>query len=508
MSPRFVFSLLLLSVVLRCIAIDRPLIDAHNFRQVHTAILTKNLIEDGYPWLKTRGDWKGFEDTTVVLELPLQMHLAGRLSAITPNLETAGRLTAIAFWAGAFLLFCWLSGQLLQAAAARWAAAIFAFSPLSIFFGQSFQPESLILFLSLAILCSFLRWCDTGRPIWALALAGALALGLMLKSNEIVHLAVPILVVGWARKGAGFFWRWEMWLVAAAGLITVIAWSKVITCYNAQSFPAWSSSTAVLRTILGTPADRLSIQYYIKLISYMAILGLTPVLALFWLRGLWIEWTARRHPMILGWGLGIVLYYLVLGPGGPAQHSYYHLVALPWFCLVAAQGLDASLANQGWLGRSRLLQTVVILLSLAGTALGLMNLYHPDRCAYEAARALARLHPAKDEAIIVAADHRRDASGFPIYPTIFFYSGTRGYNLPIADRPAAMAALLEAHPEITWVVQTHEKTQNDRMRWRERLPFFSRVAEPQPPLDDSLLARGFAQMAAAHDWTIFHRTRQ
>lgn len=507
MRPRFILSLLLVSVVLRCIGIDRPLLDAHHFRQIHTAILTKNLIEDGYPWLKTQGDWKGFEDSTVVLELPIQMHLAARLSAITPNLETAGRLTAIAFWAGAFLVFCWLSGQVLEARAARWAVAIFAFSPLSIFFGQSFQPESLVLFLTLAILSAFLRWCDTGRPIWALAMTGALALGLTLKSNEIVHLAVPLLAVGWARKGPRFFLRWEMWLLGAVGLVTVIVWSKVITSYNMQSFPGWSSA-GVLRDFLGTPAERLSVRYYAKLAGYMGILGLTPVLAVFWLRGLWIEGKCRRDPLLVGWGAGIALYYLLFGPGGPVLHSYYHLVALPWFCLVAAQGLAASLENDGWLGRSRLLQALVAVLWLAGTVPGLLNLYHPDRLAYEAARALAALHPARDEAVIVAADHERYASGFELYPTIFFYSGTRGYNLPAGSRPAALAALLAAHPEVTWAVQTHAETDDRLAAWRKRLPFFAPVARPQPLLDEALLARGFTPVDATPGWTIFHRARQ
>ena len=498
--------MLLVGVILRCIGIERPLLDAHHFRQIHTAILTKNLIEDGYPWLKTRGDWKGFEDSTVVLELPLQMHLAARLSAITPNLETAGRLTAIAFWAAAFPLFCWLSAQLLAGAAARWAVAIFAFSPLGIFFGQSFQPESLMLFLTFAILASFLRWCDTGRPIWALAMTGALALGLMLKSNEIVHLAVPLLAVGWARKGPRFFLRWEMWLLGAVGLVTVIVWSKVITYYNAQSFPGWSSA-AVLRDFIGTPADRMNVQFYVKLMGYMGVLGLTPVLAVFWLRGLWIECQCRRDPMLLGWGAGIALYYLVFGPGGPSQHSYYHLIALPWFCLIAAQGLVASWKNQGWLARSRVLQVSVAVLWLAGATLSLMNLYHPDRQAYEAARSLAGLHPAKDELVLVAADHSRYSSGLDIYPTIFFYAGMHGYNLPIVKRPAALAAMLEAHPEMNWVVQTRENT-NNSMAWRERLPFFSRVAADQLPLDEPLLARGFVKIAAQPGWAIFHRARQ
>ncbi len=503
MTRRFVLVLLLVSIAIRCIGIQRPLLDAHNIRQVHTATLTKNLAEDGYPWLKTRGDWKGREDATVVLELPLQMHLAGRLAQLTGNLDAAGRLTTIGFWALAFLLFCWLSRQLLPPSAARWAALIFAFSPLSIFFGQSFQPETLVLCLTLVVLGAFLQWCDTDRGGWLLAMGAALVLGLVIKSNEIVHLAVPVLVLGWARKGPRFLLRWQVWLVGLAALAAVVVWSRVITFYNTQSFPGWSSA-AVLREFIGTPLDRLSPRYYVKLVGYMGVLGLTPVLAVFWLRGLWVEKACRRHPLLLGWGLGIALFYLVFGPGGPVEHSYYHLPALPWFCLVAALGLDGALGPAGWLGKSRALQAGVAVLWLACTGLALMNLYRPDTCAYEAARALAGCHPGKDETVLVAADHRVDTSGFDLYPTIFYYSGTRGYNLPLADRLGALDALLRAHPELVWVVQTRGAVA-DGMAWRERLPFFSRVPRPQAPLDAALAARGFAPVAVSAQWSVFHR---
>ena len=374
MRLKFILFLLLVGIAIRCIGLPRPLLDAHNIRQVHTADLAKNLMEDGYPWLKTRGDWKGFEDCTVVLELPVQMHLAARLSTLTGSLEAAGRLTSIAFWGVAFLLFCWLCGQLLSPTGAKWAAAIFAFSPLGIFFGQSFQPETLMLSLSLIVLCSFLKWCDTDRSIWLLPMGAALVLGLTLKSNEIVHLAVPVLVFGWARKGGQFLLRWQIWLVGLAAIATVIVWARVMNYYNTQSFPGWSPAS-MLHDFIGTPAMRLSPRFYIKLAGYMGILGLTPVLAFFWLRGLWLECSGRRHPLILGWGIGVALFYLIFGPGGPAAHSYYHMPALPWFCIVAAIGLEAALQPLNVLGRSKLLQGVVAVIWLAFATLGLMNLY-------------------------------------------------------------------------------------------------------------------------------------
>ncbi len=506
MHQRFILLLLLASVAIRCVGIHRPLIDAHYSRQGHTAILTKNLVEDAYPWVKTRGDWKGFEDSTVVLELPLQMHLAGRLVPFAGSLEAAGRLTSIVFWALAFLLFCWLSGRFLRPSAARWAAVIFAISPISIFFGQSFQPETLMVFLSLAVLCAFYKWCEKEEPIWLLAMGGALVLGLTLKGNEIVHLAVPVLVLGWMRKGGKFLLNWRVWLVGLVALATAVLWSRVITHYNQLSFPEWSS-TALLHDFLGRPTDRLGARFYIKLAGYMGILGLTPVLVIFWLRGLWLECANRRDPLLLGWGVGIALFYLIFGPGGPAMHSYYHFVALPWFCLIAALGLDTALQPGGWLSGRRLAQVGVGALWLAGVALGLMNLYRPDRTAYEAARALAAQHPAKGEAVIVAADHRKDTSGWALYPTIFLYSGTCGYNLPNVERLDALDAMLRAHRELTWVVQTRVNPA-DPVALRERLPFFALPTVPQPALDEALAARGFVREDFTPSWAVFHRPRQ
>lgn len=506
LDRRWLIALLIFSAVIRCLGLSRPLLDAHNIRQVHTAVLAKNLVEDGFPFLPTRGDWKGFENSTVVLELPVQMHLAARLAPLVGSLEAAGRLTAIAAWIAAFLLFCWLSRRLLSPFAASVAVVCFAFSPLSIFFGQSFQPETWVLFLSLAVLAAFLKWCDDERPIWLVAMAAALMLGFTLKSNEMLHLAIPLAAVGWSRKGGGILLRWQLWIVALAAVATLIVWSKVITHYNRQSFPGWSSAE-LLRGFVGTLDDRLRPRLYAKLAGYMGLLGLTPMLVAFWCAGLWTEGRTRRDPLILGWGAGLVIYYLVFGPGGPGEHSYYHLVALPWFCLVAAIGVEAALSSGRFGSRSPLMRSLVVLLWVGGAVLGTAHLYRPDRIAWKAARALAALNPSVEEGVLVAADHSPFTSGFGLYPTIFFYSGTRGYNLPAACRIETIDALLGAHPELTWVIQTINPTRGE-ISWRDRIPFFAQRALPQLPLDEPLLVRGFTKVGAAPAWNIFHRAQR
>ena len=506
MPSRFFFILLAFGLIVRSIAIDRPLLDAHNIRQCHTAVLTKNLIEDGFPPLKTRGDWKGLEDSTVVLELPVQMHMAGRLAQLTGNLDMAGRITSILFWGLAFWQFWCLAFRILSPVAAKWAGVIFSLSPLSIFFGQSFQPESLVVFLTLIVLNAFLEWNETNKARWVGVMTAAFCLALTLKSNEVLHLAVPLFWVGWKSQKWRLLRRWELWLAGGCCLLTILIWSRVITHYNQESFPDWSSS-AVLRDFIGTPAMRLSPAFYIKLTSYMVVLGLTPVLVIFWLKGLYLVCKTVVHPLLPSWGIGIAIYYFTFGPGGPSAHSYYHFSALPWFCLVAALGLAAALEKSSWLGRHRSAQGALVLIWIPFELVALANLYWPDRTAYEAARGLAACHPSKDEASIVAADHDVHTSGFALYPTILYYSGTRGYNLPRTDRERALDEMLHSHPELKWVVQTRGGGK-DSMAWRDKLPFFSHANESLPPLDDILIARGFSKASESAAWTVFHRKAQ
>lgn len=501
-SWRLCALLLVIDLGIRLIAINRPLIDAHDIRQCHTAILTRNLIADGFPPIKTRGDWNGFEDGTVVLELPVMNHIAGRLLPITHSLEASGRLVAIAFSAAAFWLFYWLCLQSLSWQVARWAALAFAFSPLGIFFGQSFQPEAEMLCLNLAVLCAFWKWRETEKHRWLAVFIFALSLGITIKLNEISHLVFPVAALGFAKWGPRFLLKWQMWLTGAVCGSVTVAWSRVITHFNSISFPDWSAS-ANLKTFIGALSDRFHAYYYLKLAGYMGGLGITPVLCVFFVGGLMWAWR-KRDVLYLSWGAGILFFYLLWGPGGPVVHSYYHLVTLPWFCVLAAMGLDRATSEGGWLAGRRVLGALIFSAWIVFYAGALANLYFPDRTAYNAGRAVAELHPAASEGLILAADHRKASSGWPLYPTIFFYSGMKGYNLPVNDRNAKLATMIADHPEMRWALQTRFLPQSD-VPLRSKVAIFSRTPVAQPPLDDELEKLGFEKVADGADFAVFHR---
>ena len=117
---------------------------------------------------------------------------------------------------------------------------------------------------------------------------------------------------------------------------------------------------------------------------------------------------------------------------------------------------------------------------------------------------MAELHPSASEGLILAADHRKASSGWPLYPTIFFYSGMKGYNLPVNDRNAKLATMIADHPEMRWAMQTRFLPQSD-VPLRSKVAIFSRTPVAQPPLNDELEKLGFAKVAEGADFAVFHR---
>ncbi len=500
-SATFFWLLLIAGMAGRLIDAGRPLLDAHNIRQTHTAVLTQSLIETGFPLLKAQGNWQGFENTTVLLEFPLMNHLAGRLAQLTGHLEASGRCVAVGFWGLACILLHRLVRATFDDKIALGTTTLFVVSPLSIFFGQAFQPESLVLFLSLLILYSWLKTLQTGSHSWFLIFLITLGFSVILKFNEIVHLGVPILataILHWKKTA----WRQpRLWIAALLLALILAAWSHLISEVNRTSSPHWTAG-ANLASFIGTWTQRTSPEFYLKLISYMVFLGITPMLLPFLILGI-RKILKMRDVLWISWGAGILLYELVFGPGGPGAHSYYHLNVLPWFCIMTALGIRDARSGPR-IRQSVWIHCGAILLWILGVIIGCAVLFHPDRTAFEAALELKKAGASSRELALIAADHRKSTSGFPMYPTILFYANLKGYNLPARDRKEFVGQHLQKHPEIKWAVQTHYEESAD-FPTRHMWPYFSQQPPKVVSLDEILAGTGFQKISSSATVTLYHR---
>ena len=122
-------------------------------------------------------------------------------------------LSLLALW-----LLVRLGQRLLGSDAGWWGGLLFAVLPLSVFYGRSIQPESLLLACSALALERGLAWRDHGR-YGDLALAsGGLTGAVLIKVLPALWLGLPLLWLAWLRYGPALLRRLELWLVAAVVL--------------------------------------------------------------------------------------------------------------------------------------------------------------------------------------------------------------------------------------------------------------------------------------------------
>lgn len=192
--------IILIALLLRTYHITYPLNDCHAFRQTQTAGLIRDFYRDGinllYPRMITLGN-PGY----VVLEFPLYQAVSALLyKAFVPDVIFA-RLVSIVCGLLSIIFVYRLSTNFLDQKSALFASFFFAFMPLAIFFNRVPMPDSMTIFLSLAMLDFLIEGIKNKKDI--LLIMGILAgcLGLVMKSPYVVPLYLPIAYVTYTQGG-------------------------------------------------------------------------------------------------------------------------------------------------------------------------------------------------------------------------------------------------------------------------------------------------------------------
>ena len=152
-----------LGLLLRLVAINQPLIDAHSIRQCYTAVGTRSMLrEPGMP-LTSRVNWRGDRDVRIGLEIPVYNYLTIGVNKVIQNLDASGKLVSIALWLLSFFVLQEIWKRCLSEAEAFWANGLFVLSPVSIFFSQSFMPEMLVQLLGFTLIWRLLCYVDSRK---------------------------------------------------------------------------------------------------------------------------------------------------------------------------------------------------------------------------------------------------------------------------------------------------------------------------------------------------------
>lgn len=418
-TPVF-FLLLIIGIVLRCVALNQPLVDGGLLRQTQTAASTRSILnETGFP-LSSTIPWLGDLDARFVLELPLYNYLTIGLWHLIGHLDVAGKLTNILLWAASFFLLQFIWRRLLDHDEIFWANLLFVISPLGVFYSQAFMPEMLVQFLAFGLLLATIRYSEY-PTLWRwLVVTATGLLGLLVKLPEVSHLYFILAILIFRLEGWRGMFRPRYLAGAAVTAVCLRFWSNYTDSVNATYLSEWTSKY-VLPGFLGTLASRFTVKPWAMIVLYTgAFIAAGPaVLAMGY--GLWIF--VRRHQCnaLALWLLSIIIFYLVwFGNGGTAQ-SYYNLPALGPLCALFGIGTRTFLQWKS-IACWRKTATATIAISLVLCAAPVLQYLFKQDHRILAAAVWMRDNTEPDDLILVRTNHRWDMVDYYYNPVPAYYS--------------------------------------------------------------------------------------
>lgn len=346
-----VVGVLLLTVGLRAINLDQPIVENYVGRQIPTAMVARNLAR-GSGFLRPQLDTAPLPNLFLV-EPPLYARAAASLHQQTGlPLEASGRLvSALAIALGGWGLHG-LARRRLGGRPAFLALLAFVVFPVTVRYGRSFQPDALMIGLLVAGIRCWDEYESGGRTIWLFCGVVLIATGLAIKivaASILIPLVTVILRPRWTWKvalaaslmGPALLWYWH-----AASLISSGAGSRA----SADNGAIWLRvlvPSALFRVGTAVHVARFLLRSFTPIGLALAILGLLPPRAGDRL------WTV--------WGASTLAALAVLA--GKLHHEYYWLMLAPVVAVGVGKGLDLLIVRQrrlGWIAGAGLLGLAMV----------------------------------------------------------------------------------------------------------------------------------------------------
>ena len=199
-------ALFALALILRCYALNAPLLDYHSWRQADTAAIARNFMRNGYRLLYPQVDWGGLTAGYVESEFPLYSFSLASLYALYGLHEWLGRLfTAIAASAAVGALYgC--ARPLVGRRAALYSSIMLMLMPFALYFGRTVMPDSLMLLAAILAIWSFWHWLSqpSFRKFLLALVCGTLAP--LAKTPNLVIVIVPLVYMIWSIRPSRKIW--------------------------------------------------------------------------------------------------------------------------------------------------------------------------------------------------------------------------------------------------------------------------------------------------------------
>lgn len=381
--------ILVLGAYLRLQYVTAPMAEAHSWRQLTNADVSRNYAEESMNLFYPRVSWGGPKDAFVGMEFPLLQWLGAFAFLTSDDPELLLRLIAIAFSLGTIAGVYGLGARLFNRPVGRAAAFLIAISPSAVFFGRTFISDTPMLCLSVLAVWGFAVYVDTGSRrafVWGTIAA---ALACLVKVPAVIIFA-PIAMLGFEAR------RWAVVRdvrllagIAVALAVTVLWYWHGDNLYHRTGLgqAIWHPSGTYSAEIAVAAGPMKSVShwatlhqlqdrdFYREMVERLWTLHLTPPgLAI-----VLVALVAVRRPRRLvvdAWFATVILFILVSAEGN-RYHEFHQLPLLPpaalLFGLAAWPVFDAAWLRQHGRG--------VLAIGAAAIAVTAVALFAFDRSA-------------------------------------------------------------------------------------------------------------------------------
>ena len=338
-----VIIILVFSFFLRFQNINRPLLDAHYFRQTQTATVARNFYLSGIDFFHTKLDIFGDgKEKVLLLEFPFFQSIVTSLSPVLGFHDYVGRMVSLLFGLASGVILVLLTNKFFSNKYIGLAALIFfIFNPLNFYFHQAYMIESTVIFLHLLSVYFWFKYTEKNRNNWLILASLFTAIAAIHKIVYAPFLLIPIMSILYIKLGKQEFkkLRWLPGILFSIFILfTWLYYTDVTNLANGHSnFTLGDTSQSLWN--FGTLNERFDVKGWISKLNFIQN-SVTKYLWPIFFTGIFIliRKKEKAKSVVFAWLLAIVFYYLLLFR--IQSHDYYFMLVLPIFSIIAAFGLS------------------------------------------------------------------------------------------------------------------------------------------------------------------------
>lgn len=331
--------LLFTQIFLLILFIDNAYTGGWNLRQAQTAMMTRNIAEDGLNFLPTRLDFFAPYNGEVILEFPFLHSLTALLNNWLGESESNGRILVLVFHVFNVITIYKILLHMFKSFTAKTFAVIYSFTPIVFYSAHAFIPETTMLFFYLMAFYLFLLTKNrAGIFFYKTAFRATLSILPLIKPiGGVIYF--PVLINS-AIKGRNSFLR-EIILLGLC-CIPFILWMTYAYFINNSDVSTggdWANWSDILFGRGGIIGNWINPEFYTNVLFSLIFLNATPLIIVFSCLAIYKKIPFMERKFINVWALANIA-VLLLFAGANRGHPYYQIYFVPIILIYAAAYFD------------------------------------------------------------------------------------------------------------------------------------------------------------------------